>query len=135
MVMSREEQRHRIPTSDELERQGALVAATGEPRAQRRGLLRFFRASRFRVADDVAARKHVGTPEARSAVTPTGATAPTGGADRAPGASGESAVSADNRPAAIPSPRRSADAIIPRTIRIDPAIKQRRGLGRHGDNR
>lgn len=76
--MSREEQRRRIPTSDELERQGALIPATGAKRSERRGgLLKFLRASRFRVSDDVAARKHVGSQQARPSPIASGTRVPT----------------------------------------------------------
>ena len=136
MVMNREEQRRRVPTSDELERQGALAPATEEPRAVRRnGLLRFFRASRFRVADDVAARKHVGVPGAQ----PPGAAPAAGNQSAAPShrpgpataapTSGQAAAPA-SRQTAVPAARQSPDAIVPRTIRMDPSVKERRGLGR-----
>ena len=59
--MNRDEQRHRIPTSDELEQQGALAPAADPAAPRRGGLLKFLRTGHFRVSDDVAARKHVGT--------------------------------------------------------------------------
>ena len=126
--MSQEEQRRRVPTSDELEWQGALAPATGEPRAGRRsGLLRFFRASRFRVSDDVAARKHVGTSH-----PPSPGAAPAE-ADQGAAASGQpdqAAAAPASRQNAVPEARPPADAIVPRTIRMDPSVKDRRGLGR-----
>ena len=67
--MNRDEQRRRIPTSDELEQQGALTPAAGPTAERRGGLLRFFRTGRFRVSDDVAARKHVGSAQPRPPVT------------------------------------------------------------------
>jgi hypothetical protein len=130
MVMSRDEERRRVPTSDELEELGVLASSAGEPGAPRRGgLRRFFRASRIRVSDDVAARKHVGgaqphrpvrtaveaAEEVRNEPDPT-----------IPPQSEESRVAAD--------PPRSPDAIIPRTIRMDPSVRDRRGLGRSGNN-
>ena len=45
--MNRDEQRHRIPTSDELEQQGALAPAAGPTAERRGGLLRFFRTGAF----------------------------------------------------------------------------------------
>ncbi len=128
MVMSAEEQRRRIPTSDELERQGALAPATGEPRATRRnGLLRFFRASRFRVSDDVAARKHIGAP----GVQPPSAAPQGDDQSAASGRRPETATPApQTRAPAIPTARRSPETIVPRTIRMDPSVKERRGLGR-----
>jgi hypothetical protein len=125
--MSRDEQRRRVPTSDELERQGALMPAA-DPAAQlRRGLMRFFRAGRFRVSDDVAARKHVGVASPR---LPT--TAPEGDATQEP-------VAASAPPtgtlASAPTPHRPADPIVPRKIRIDPSVKDRRGLGQPGNKR
>jgi hypothetical protein len=125
--MSREEQIRRIPTSDELERQGALIPATGGQRSERRGgLLRFFRASRFRVSDDVAARKHVGSQEVRTPPVATSSTGPTVGTSsqpETPAHSGRAQISA------IPEARRSPEGIVPRTIRLDPAVKERRGFG------
>ncbi len=119
--MSRDEQRHRIPTSDELEQQGALAPAA-DPAAQRRGgLLRFFRTGRFRVSDDVAARKHVGTAQPRLPVT-----AREGEATQQP---------AVTSPPSMSEPLRPANAIVPREIRMDPSVKERRGLGRPRDSR
>jgi hypothetical protein len=116
--MSRDEQRRRVPTSDELERQGALTPAA-DPTAQRRGgLMRFFRTGRFRVSDDVAARKHVGVAPPR---LPT--TAPVGDAT-------QQRVVASAAP-----PHRPADPIVPRKIRIDPSVKERRGLGQPSGKR
>jgi len=118
--MSRDEQRHRIPTSDELEEQGALAPAA-DPAAQRRGggLLRFFRTGRFRVSDDVAARKHVGLAQPRPPVT-----ARQGEPTQQPAMTSHPPAGAPVRP---------ADAIAPRKIRIDPSVKERRGLGRPHD--
>ncbi len=127
--MSREEQRRRIPTSDELESQGALTPATGEPRTERRSLLRFFRASRFRVSDDVAARKHVGTSQPkRSPNTPTSLAEAGGGVEHQP------ERAAAPRPTMTPAARPKAGTIVPRAIRIDPSVKQRRGLARPGSH-
>jgi len=119
--MTRDERRHRIPTSDELEQQGALRPAAEPTPEKRGGLLRFFRASRFRVSDDVAARKHVGSVQTHAPVTPRG---------------GETAL----RAAAPERPQTTASApptesIVPRKIRIDPSVKERRGLGGPRDSR
>lgn len=117
MVMNRDEQRRRVPTSDELERQGALAPAT-DPAAKRRGgLMRFFRVGRFRVSDDVAARKHVGGAQPR---LPT--TAPEVEATPQP-------AQGRTLPPGTLAPHEQADSIIPRKIRIDPSVKERRGLG------
>jgi hypothetical protein len=118
--MSRDEQRRRIPTSDELEQQGALAPAA-DPTAQRHGggLLRFFRTGRFRVSDDVAARKHVGVAQPRPPVTAREREVP------------QEAAAAS--PAPLGAPVRPPDAIVPRKIRIDPLVKERRGLGRSGE--
>jgi hypothetical protein len=127
--MSQEEQRRRVPTSDELERQGALAPATGEPQAGRRsGLRRFFRASRYRVSDDVAARKHVGTWRAPSPGAAPAAADQGAAASRNPDPATAAPAS---RQSAVPEARRPADAIVPRTIRMDPSVKDRRGLGRN----
>jgi hypothetical protein len=130
--MSRDDQRIRVPTSDELEQLGALApaAAAGAAPPRRARLLRFFRASRIRVPEDVAARKHVGTVQAhRPEVQLPGASAPAGqtaGAERALSASAD-------RP--VPEPLRPPDALVPRKIRMDPSVRERRGLGRSGDAR
>lgn len=119
--MTQDERRHRIPTSDELERQGALKPA-GEPTSEKRGgLLRFFRVSRFRVSDDVAARKHVG-----SAPTHVPTTAREGQATQH--------TTEPDRPK-TEAPVRPEESIVPRKIRIDPSVKERRGLGGSRDNR
>jgi hypothetical protein len=125
--MSEQEQRRRIPTSDELERTGALIPASAARRSERRGgLFKFFRASRFRVSDDVAANKHVGSQHAgTSPVTsaPSISNRPTESHALASAASGEFAAPV------VPSPRPSPQALVPRTIRMDPAVKERRGRG------
>jgi hypothetical protein len=120
--MSRDDQRRRIPTSDELEQQGALAPAT-DPAPERRGLMRFFRAGRFRVSDDVAARKHVGVAQPRLP-----ASAPNRDAD-------QPTAPLPGTRASAPAPRQPASPIVPRKIRIDPSVKDRRGLGRPGDNK
>ena len=128
--MSQDDQRSRIPTSDELEQLGALAPAAAADAApsRRSRLLRFFRASRIRVPEDVAARKQVGTVQAHQAgVQLPGASAPAGQT-----AGAEHALSAsDDRSA--PEPPGPADALVPRKIRMDPSIRERRGLGRSGD--
>ncbi len=127
MVMSKDEQRHRIPTSDELEQQGALTPASAPTTERRGGLLRFFRTGRFRVSDDVAARKHVGVVQTRPPVT-----AREGEATQQPTAASPPSLGTGTGAAAH---RRPADPIVPRKIRIDPSVKERRGLGRPHDDR
>jgi hypothetical protein len=123
--MSQDDRRRRVPTSEELERQGALSPAADSSAQGRPGRLRrFFRASRFRVSEDVAARKHIGAPQALGTVVepkeePLNLPAP------AP-----SGLSPRN---AVPAAQQPADRIARRTIRIDPSVKERRGLGRSGD--
>jgi hypothetical protein len=107
--MKRNEQRQRIPTSDELEQRGALAPATG-PVPERRGLLKFFRVGRLRVSDDVAARKHVGDAQPRPPVT------------------AREAAAISTPPTGMPV--RPNSPIVPRKIRMDPSVKERRGLGR-----
>jgi hypothetical protein len=113
--MTRDEPRHRIPTSDELEQQGALRPAAEPTPEKRGGLLRFFRVNRFRVSDDVAARKHVGSAQSHVPVAARG---------------GETAqrAAAPERPQ-TEAPVRPTESIVPRKIRIDPSVKERRGLG------
>jgi hypothetical protein len=124
--MSREEQRRRVPTSEELERQGALAPAGGARAEKRGGLMRFFRAGRFRVSDDVAARKHMGVVSRHQ---PTDLTA------EATPRPGQASASSSDLSTDVPAPTRATGAIAPRTIRIDPSVKERRGLGRDGDAR
>lgn len=134
MVMKSEEERRRVLTSDELEQAGALAPAAVETRRPERrgGLLRFFRASRIRVSDDVAARKHVGTQRVQPSIDPgtntQAAVPPTPTSE--PTQSAPPAHSAN-----VPPPRASAETIVPRTIRMSPEIKERRGLGRPRDGR
>ena len=119
--MTRDERRHRIPTSDELEQQGALRPAAEPTSEKRGGLLRFFRGSRFRVSDDVAARKHVGSAQTHAPTT---------------GHEGETTQhpAEPDRPK-TEAPVRPAESIVPRKIRIDPSVKERRGLGGPRDSR
>lgn len=122
--MSQDDQRRRVPTSEELERQGALLPAAEEPVRERRGKLRrFFRASRFKVSDDVAARKHVRAPQTQGPVVapkeePSNTAVP---------------VPSDSSPPSVAPAAKPADPILRRPIRIDPSVKERRGLGRTGD--
>jgi hypothetical protein len=130
--MRRDDQRIRVPTSDELEQLGALAsaAAPDAPPPGRARLLRFFRASRIRVPEDVAARKHVGTVQAhRPEAHLPGTTAPAG---QTAGAKRMLSASADGP---LPEPHRPPDALAPRKIRMDPSIRERRGLGHTGDAR
>jgi hypothetical protein len=130
--MSRDDQRIRVPTSNELEQLGALAptAAAGAAPSRRGRLLRFFRASRIRVPEDVAARKQVGTVQAhRPEAQMPGTTAPAG---QTAGAEGMLSASADGP---VPEPHRPPDALAPRKIRMDPSVRERRGLGRSGDAR
>jgi hypothetical protein len=128
--MSRDDQRIRVPTSDELEQLGALAPAAAASAAppRRARLLRFFRASRIRVPEDVAARKHVSTVQAHQpGVQPPATSAPAGQT-----AETERALPANaDRP--VPEPLRPPDALVPRKIRMDPSVRERRGLGRSGD--
>lgn len=130
--MSRDDQPIRVPTSDELEQLGALASAAtaGAAPTRRPRLLRFFRASRIKVPEDVAARKHVGTVRAhRPEVELPGTSAsagPTAGAERALSKSADQPV-----PEPLPPP----NALVPRKIRMDPSVRERRGLGRSGDAR
>ncbi len=61
--MSRDRDKRRIPTSAELEERGEVSPSTTPGGGGRPGLLkRLLRAGRFRVPEDVAARKHVSAP-------------------------------------------------------------------------
>jgi cell division septation protein DedD len=130
--MSRDDQRIRVPTSDELEQLGALApaAAAGAAPSRRGRMLRFFRASRIRVPADVAARKHIGTVQAhRPEAQLPGTTAPAGQTAEA-----ERMLSA-SAAGPVPEPHRPPDALEPRKIQMDPSVRERRGLGRSNDAR
>lgn len=114
--MTRDERRHRIPTSDELEQQGALRPVAANP-DKRGGLLKFFRVSRFRVSDDVATRRRVDGAQNQTPET----------VRRGESAPRAAAPDRSHTGASI----RSAEPIVPRKIRIDPSVKERRGLGGH----
>jgi len=117
--MSQGRRKHRVPTSEELEREGALSPPADRTAGGRRSVLRrFFRASRFRVSEDVAARKHVGTSAGQATSEPT----------RAP-ASSEDREQAGQLSSAAQVTDRAGDTAR-RRIRIDPSVKQRRGLDR-----
>jgi hypothetical protein len=130
--MSRDDQRIRVPTSDELEQLGTLAPAAAADAAppRRARLLRFFRASRIRVPEDVAARKHVGTVQAHQPEVRLPGTSAL--AEQQTEAEHVLSASAD-QPA--PEPLRPPDALVPRKIRMDPSIRERRGLGRSDDAR
>jgi hypothetical protein len=123
MGMSRDPQKQRIPTSEELERNGAILPAAGQSPGKRRGFLsRFHRAKRFRVSADVAARKYVGMPPRQPSITepsvPPPVSEPLGPIDQ-PSATVKTAQQAPGQP------RR-------RAIRIDDTVRQQRGLGNRG---
>jgi hypothetical protein len=124
--MSENDERRRVPTSDELEQMGALAPsverARDEPR--RGGLRRFLRVGRIRVSADVAARKHIGVPP-RSAVSSSDQPAQTSSPSQGPAAPTPEIPE-------VPTPRQAPDAIIPRPIRMDQSVRDRRGLGRSG---
>jgi hypothetical protein len=118
--MSRDRQKRRIPTSEELERKGAISPATGRSPGERRGFLsRFYRAGRFRVSADVAARKYVGVPPRQPSITEPSVPSPT---SELPGQIGQLPSMAQTVEQARSQPRR-------RAIRIDDSLRQQRGLG------
>jgi hypothetical protein len=121
--MSRDEQKRRIPTSEELERTGAVSPATGRSPGERRGFLsRFYRAGRFRVSADVAARKYVGIPPPQASVTGASAQSP------AP----ERPDQIDQPPAMAQTAQQTPSQTRRRAIRIDDSVRQQRGLGNRG---
>jgi hypothetical protein len=121
--MSRDPQKRRIPTSEELESQGAILPATGRSPRERRGFLsRFHRARRFRVSADVAARKYVGTPPRQPPVTQSSVQPPVSELPRQVDQPPPMAQTVQQAPS---QPRR-------RAIRIDDTVRQQRGLGNRG---
>jgi hypothetical protein len=122
--MSRERNKRRIPTSAELEERGEVSPPDAPGVAGRPGILkRLFRAGRFRVAEDVAARKHVAAP-LRSDFTGVGDRSP----DVAASAQAERRRSSGGD---FTSKRKEGEGAPSRrrTIRIDDSLKERRGLG------
>jgi hypothetical protein len=111
--MSRDREKRRIPTSEELESKGAILPATGRSPGERRGFLsRFSRAGRFRVSADIAARKYVGVPSRQPSITEPSVPSPTS----------ELPSTTQTVQQARSQPRR-------RAIRIDDSLRQQRGLG------
>ena len=110
--MSRDDVKRRIPTSAQIEAAAvASPASGGSDGGLSRGLLKFFRVGRFRVADDVGIRKHV-------------AEAPRQPAARQP---------APSAPRADLSPPSAAAPLAPRPIRISRTVRERRGAGHDED--
>lgn len=126
--MSRDDMKRRIPTSAELENKGALAPASDAPEGggRPRGLLRFFRTGRFRVPDEVGARKHVANAPSRqpAASKPTAEAPPP---QEQATATSEDRVATQSEPARKPSPA-------PRAIRISSSVRDRRGTGRTGSS-
>lgn len=117
-----------VPTSDELEQQGAITPATGVSPAQRRGgLRRFFRTGRFRISEDVGVNKHVGTvPTPRQpppTFFPTASGQHTQPAPQTASSRQASQAPSEARQSPNPAPDR-------RSIRINQSVKDRRGLGK-----
>jgi hypothetical protein len=114
--MSREEHRARIPTGEELDQAAAAAPLGAGPAEKRRGLLGFLRVGRIRVSGDVAARKY--TP-----------------AERRPESRVTSAPQERNEAVQITTPPKQPEVgpgLTPRPIRMDPSVRDRRGLGRSG---
>ena len=141
--------KRRVPTSAELEAEAASTAANaGSPW----GLLKFFRVGRFRVADEVGARKHVAeAPQGRPAPTaPPPQPEPRATPPHSPrtffragrfrvadevGTRKHVAEARQGRPAPgepLPQPEPGKVPLAPRTIRISASVRDRRGSG-NGD--
>jgi hypothetical protein len=140
--MSRDEHRRRIPTSEELERQGAVAPTASETPDGRRGLFGFLRVGRIRVSGEVAARKYV--PSQRRTDSPDSAgiaeqplsqespVAFSSGPERTVAASERPATATDSGADPRTESSRESVHIAPRRIRIDASVRDRRGIGRHG---
>jgi hypothetical protein len=123
MGMSRDPQKRRIPTSEELESKGAIVPATGRSPGERRGFFsRFHRARRFRVSTDVAARKYVGTPPRQPSITEPSV----------PPSASELPRQLDQPPPMAQPVQHTPSRTHRRAIRIDDTVRQQRGLGNRG---
>lgn len=136
--MSRDEHRKRIPTSEELERKGAVAPLGTSAHEGRRGLFGFLRVGRIRVSGDVAARKYVpgqphpahplvATEPSDSQVDSPAGTFPAGSVKD----SGTTTEDADSGVRGEPSAETLPEpaALTPRRIRIDASVRERRGLG------
>ena len=127
--MSRDRDKRRIPTSAELEERGEVSPSTTPGGGGRPGLLkRLLRAGRFRVPEDVAARKHVSAPP-RPDFTGIGGGSPV--TRDAPVQANEQSASSTKDLAA--TPQQEGPRSRKRAIRIDDSVKERRGLGRAMD--
>jgi hypothetical protein len=121
--MSRDREKRRIPTSEELESEGAILPATGRSPGQRRGLLsRFYRAKRLRVSADVAARKYIGDPSTQPSITEPSPPSPKSELPR----------QIDQLPPTAQTAEQAPSQTRHRAIRIDDSVRQRRGLGNRG---
>lgn len=122
--MSRDRQKPRIPTSEELERTGAISPATGRSPGERHGLLsRFYRAGRFRVSADVAARKYIGVPPRQPSIAEPSVPSRTLGLPR----------QIDQLPPTAQAAQKTPSQTRRRAIRIDDSVRQRRGLGNRAE--
>jgi len=140
--MSREEHRSRVPTSEELERQGAVAPPDSAGAGGRRGLLGFLRVGRIRVSGDVAARKYIPADPHSGKLVPPSAPAPKPIAEASPMASAGAETLAPppykQHPAPGSSPQLITGAdgrsgsLTPRRIRIDESVRERRGMGGDG---
>jgi hypothetical protein len=140
--MSGDDERYYVPTGDELDQTGALTPGAESSKAATRlgSLRRFLRVGRITVSADVAARKHIGVAPPRSQIDTRGEQAGPAMVEDITGdqPARASVLTPESPPqvrpvpevSEVPDPRRPADAIVPRTIRMDPAVRERRGLGR-----
>jgi len=120
--MSRDREKRRIPTSEELESKGAILPATGRSPGERRGLLsRFYRAKRFRVSADVAARKYIGDPSTQPSITEPSPPSPKSELPR----------QIDQLPS-TQTTQHTPSQTRHRAIRIDDSVRQQRGRGNRG---
>jgi hypothetical protein len=123
--MSRDRDKRRIPTSAELEERGEVSPPTPGG-GDRPGLLKRLLRARFRVPEDVAARKHVSGPP-RPDFTGIGGGSPV--TPDAPMQANEQSASSTKDLAATPQ-QEERPRSRKRAIRIDDSVKERRGLGR-----
>lgn len=132
--MSNGEHRKLVPTSEELERQGA-VAPLGTSAAEgRRAIFAFLRVGRIRVRPEVAARKNVAAERHNARLAAAPAADPSLIAPSTATFGADSVVEPHQTASGTNDAVTEASAVgsaplTPRRIRIDPSVRERRGRG------
>lgn len=120
-------ERHRVPTSQELE-QGGFVSRTDEPQEKRGLLRRFIRAGKLKVSDGVAERKHTPGISSGSAAQP-GEPTPPRFLDIWRREETAQHVREKPKPSIARIPEKGQEQLRPRAIRIPDSVREQRGSG------